>query len=198
LVQLAPHTTGSDSRAGSRFRDHICVEPDERGLGEMIDSYLLRPYVVGPTAILAMLAGVAFAIFDPTLPAQGGTEAHAGGSEEPPRKAVAMLEKMPRHPTAVSIDEPVAVGRGAERKYAVRGKPEKIVEFLEAQLHTQGWQAEGPMTVETSDMLRDGTVSSMHKQSFITGEGKVTVSAVESKKDSKRGIVRLSVVVEPF
>jgi hypothetical protein len=164
----------------------------------MIDSYLLKPYVVGPAAILAMLAGVAVAIFDPTLPVPSGTASHAGGKEEPPRKAVAMLEKMPRHPAAVSIDEPVAVGRGAERKYAVRGNPEKIVEFLEAQLHTQGWQAEGPMTVENSDMLLDGTVSRMHKQSFITGEGKVTVSAVESKKDSKRGNVRLSVVVEPF
>jgi hypothetical protein len=164
----------------------------------MIDSQLLKPYVVAPAAILAMLAGVAFAVLDPSLPDSHPTEAHAGGREEPPPKAVKMLEKMPRHPTAASIDEPVAVGRGAERKYAVRGNPEKIVEFLEAQLHTQGWQAEGPMTVENSDMLLDGTVSKMHKQSFVTGEGKVTVSAVESKKDGKRGNVRLSVVVEPF
>jgi hypothetical protein len=169
-----------------------------KGLTEMIDSYLLKPYLLGPAALLAMLAGVAFAILDPGLPASRGTEAHVGGGEEPPRKAVAMLEKMPRHPTAVSIDEPVAVGRGAERKYAARGKPEKIVEFLEAQLHTQGGRAEGPMTVEDSDMLLDGTVSRMHKQTFVTGEGKVTVSAVESKKDSKRGNIQLSVVVEPF
>jgi hypothetical protein len=164
----------------------------------MIDSQLLKPYVLAPAAILALLAGVAFAVLDPALPGSGRTEAHAGGREEPPRKAVDMLDKMPRHPTAVSINEPVAVGRGAERKYAVRGNPEEIVEFLQAQFHAQGWQAQGPMTVESSDMLLDGTVSKMHKQSFVTGEGKVTVSAVESKKDSKRDNVRLSVVVEPF
>jgi hypothetical protein len=169
---------------------------------------LLRPYIVGPAVTLAMAAGVLTAI----LPSVGEGPG-VGGKEPPPAKVVAMLEAMARHPTAVSISEPVAIRGGAERTYAAQGNAESVVAYYSGQLHAQGWRAEGPMTVEYSDAHLDGTVAKMHKQTFLTNDAKVTVTAVESEKDPrqkdakerepkqkdpKQGNVRLSLVVEPF
>src|SRR5918996_2020342 len=174
----------------------------------MIEFQLFKPYIVGPAMVLAMAAGVLTAI----LPS-GGEGPGVGGKEPPPAEAVAKLEAMPRHPTAVSINEPVAVRRGAERTYAAQGDGESVVAFYSGQLHAQGWRAEGPMTVEYSDAHLDGTLAKMHKQTFVTSDAKVTVIAVESEKDPrdkepkekepkqkdpKQGNVRLSLVVEPF
>jgi hypothetical protein len=174
----------------------------------MVEFQLLRPYIVGPAVILAMAAGVLTA----TL-LSGGEGPGVGGKEPPPAEVVAKLEAMPRHPTAVSINEPVAVGRGAERTYAAQGDGESVVAFYSGQLHAQGWRAEGPVTVEYSDAHLDGTVAKMHKQTFLTNDAKVTVTAVESEKDPrqkdpkekepkqkdpKQGNVRLSLMIEPF
>jgi hypothetical protein len=159
----------------------------------MIESRLFKPYIIGPTTILAMIAGVVVAI----LSSSGGQH-DVGGREPPPAAAVEKLKKMPRHPTEVGINEPVAVGRAAERQSAARGNGANIVAFYAAQLQTQGWQAEGPMTVENSDRHLDGTVAKMHTQTFLTDDSKVTVTAVESQKDTKQGDVRLSLLVEPY
>jgi hypothetical protein len=174
----------------------------------MIEFHLLKPYIVGPAMILAMGAGVFAAI----LPS-GGEGPSVGGKEQPPAEAVAKLEAMPRHPAAVTINEPVAVRRGAERTFAAQGDGESVVAFYSGQLHAQGWRAEAPMTVEYSDAHLDGTVAKMHKQTFLTNDARVTVTAVESEKDPKQkdtkekdakqkdpkqGNVRLSLVVEPF
>jgi hypothetical protein len=174
----------------------------------MAASQLLKPYIVGPAMVLAMAAGVLVA----TLPS-GGERPGVGGKEPPPAEAVAKLEAIPRHPTAISINDPVAVGRGAERTYAAQGDGQSVVAFYSGQLHAQGWRAEGPMTVEYSDAHLDGTVAKMHRQTFLTNDAKVTVTAVESEKDPKQkdpkekepkqkdpkqGNVRVSLVVEPF
>jgi hypothetical protein len=174
----------------------------------MIEFQLFKPYIVGPATVLAMAAGVLTAI----LPSEG-EEPGIGGKEPPPAEAVSKLEAIPRHPNAVSINEPVAVGRGAERTYAAQGDGQSVVAFYSGQLHAQGWRDEGPMTVEYSDAHLDGTVAKMHKQTFLTNDARVTVTAVESEKDPKQkdskekepkqkdpkqGNVRLSLVVEPF
>ena len=187
----------------------------------MMESQLFKAYIVGPAAAFAVAVGIISVV----LTSRGGGEPRAGadlgGKERVPPAALAVLEKMPRHPNAVSVNEPVAVDRGAEQDYAAQGDGPRIIAFYEHQLHTKGWQAEGPMTVEYSDPHLDGTVAKMHQQTFITDDSKVTVTAVENEKipdedvsieggpkqedqkerkqkDPKQGNVRLSLLVEPF